>query len=328
MISSESAGDEVGDEKKMEYLMAVPKTQFKDYQTKRGNFKLKIDFAGYFEDEEFNVKHQKEFNQFEYDEWEKLVRKPSFTILIEAQTAEESHLDASSNLAKHILEIYLYDLYLTMNISFPGILDLSNVKYFCEGFEETSSIDLDTHFLNYCRMDLEKMGLPVFQEIPFQLSDIWLGKLAIGVKQIAESRLEQALFSFLNFSSSHQLAPVEIMWLVNCIETLYKTRIGENFTSSLNRITSFLQIKGENFTVFKKKLRDFYDFRSAFVHGGYSVPHPANNDLFDENYDQNSIDIQNRLLFGLGIVMCTFQRMVTTGIREIEFVEIGNHLPI
>lgn len=83
----------------------------------------------------------------------------------------------------------------------------------------------------------------------------------------------------------------------------------------------FLELPLVNSRKLKKKIRDFYEIRSRFVHGELDISHPTNNDILDKSLDSYTNNLLENYYFGFSIVLATIQKMIANNWNEIRFSE-------
>lgn len=71
----------------------------------------------------------------------------------------------------------------------------------------------------------------------------------------------------------------------------------------------------------RKKLRELYNLRSAFVHGGYPIPHPLQNSVIDNSLAEHINKVFDLWCFGTFLLISTLQALILKGAISFEFDE-------
>lgn len=242
---------------------------------------------------------------FETDRWDGVL---GFKVLFDVKSEpREKHFN--SVYAKHFIEKYLYDLFFVVNFSSPGGCDFLNLKIISEldGYEygvELSSYNFEE---GYGRFLSGKSLAP--RCLPFEKVFIWYEKLNLGVRQLPESNLERGIFALLHACKSN--ADVSsIVWVFHALEAIYKTKVGSGFNDLIERMSFVLQLNGKEKKYLKGELRRMYDLRSAFVHGGYSIHHPMENEILDARVNDQRMSEIELFQAGFDLVALSLQRFI------------------
>ena len=147
----------------------------------------------------------------------------------------------------------------------------------------------------------------------------WYNHFQINFKQIASCRSERALFAILHICSI-DTGVNSLIWIAHALEALYDTKIGRSFNDLFERSVRLLEIPLEKRKSFKKELREFYDLRSAFVHGGLDISHPISEEFRDVG-DKLYGRVLHSCEFGAALVISTMQAFITNGWSEITYKE-------
>ncbi|MBM7584650.1 hypothetical protein JOC86_001187 [Bacillus pakistanensis] len=132
---------------------------------------------------------------------------------------------------------------------------------------------------------------------------------------------ESALFSILNICREGYVSPTQLIWISSALEALYDTLKGQISRTLVDRIELFLGIPENGKKKFKKKIREFYNLRSRFVHGELEIAHPMYKNILDEKFSDYETQLLENCDFGLSIVIATLQKMIKNKWTCINFKE-------
>lgn len=225
----------------------------------------------------------------------------------------------SENIILQYIEQVIIQIFLTMNLSMPG-------SFNCYSLELATKSSLQIYKFSSSELDAActdslTNGWPNIELLNLKQVWDWVQKLKLGSRQIANSRIERALFSILHFCREDQVTPNQLIWVSLALETLYDTPKGQINKILLERISLFLEIPEQNRNTYKKRIRDFYELRSRFVHGDLDIDNPLANTVLDKNiweYGRVLIDSYN---FGISIVIATIQKMIKNQWQSLDFYE-------
>lgn len=119
-----------------------------------------------------------------------------------------------------------------------------------------------------------------------------------------------------------EYSPTTVIWIFYALEAIYDTRVGESFTNLTSRIALLLGATPEQANRLRKNLRELYDFRNSFVHGGLEVIHPARNEQLDRDLDHRFTRVMSSCDFGFRILLCSVQEIAKRGWIEPVFSEV------
>jgi len=117
------------------------------------------------------------------------------------------------------------------------------------------------------------------------------------------------------------LSLATIIWQFYALETLYDTQPGENRRALTHRIGLVLSPDDKQRAYLKKELRDLYDIRSGFAHGGREVAHPMNNEAVDQRVSEEYRKLMDASEFGFAVVLTSIQRLIGRGSSDFTFQE-------
>lgn len=211
--------------------------------------------------------------------------------------------------SRYFVEKYLYDVFLMMNLSRPGACDFMNVRV-DTGLGMFTQLPLsgdcfESSFHKYLK------GSPLSPVVlPLTSVANWYRTLNLGVSQKAETGVEKALFSVLHICGGKDVDVTWVVWAFHALEAIYGTRVGEGFTNLVDRISSFLELEPRAKVFLKRNLREMYDYRSSFVHGGYKVQHPMRNEIMDDRLNDDYKKLLHVMQFGFDLVISSVQGLI------------------
>jgi Apea-like HEPN len=214
------------------------------------------------------------------------------------------------------VESYLYDLFTALNLSLPRAADFFNVTIETERSRQRKRLDLSAFYFETAFRSRHQW--PTIQYIDPQTVSVWFNRVRTGFGQVPESPIECAIFAMLHVCRSSG-RPEDIVWLFYAFESLFQTRVGENYSAILDRVCLLLSPDSEQEKVLRKKFRAMYDFRSAFVHGGLPIIHPIHHDGIDKRAEEfygKTIELSQ---YGTKLLLGCFQRYVRENWRTVRY---------
>jgi hypothetical protein len=244
----------------------------------------------------------------ELESWEQKFEDVALICTMSAPVNERPE-EIQRRILGHYLEIFLHQFFLTMNLSSPGCCNFHNTSFEIDRDFSPYEINLDSGTIEGAWIESLKNGWPKIESIPM-----------VGQK-IARSGTERALFALLHVCRQTYFDPNMLMWIAHMLEALYDTPV--------TLIHKFLQdriflVLGEPATFkrnFTKKIREFYNLRSEFVHGDLDIIHPASEGDLDEGVNKYDIKFMESIDFGLAIGLATLQRQIAEKWKDIKFSE-------
>lgn len=222
------------------------------------------------------------------------------------------------------IEHFLYEVFLIVNIACPGACDFNSLEISCKGGSDIYSalnVKLSPYFFEWAWIESLNRRWPVVQHMDLAKTKIWYYRTQLQTKLIAHSSVESAMLALLHICSERYLSPATVVWLTHGLEAIFDTRIGESFSGLLRRINLLVKVPEEYRKVLKKNLREFYDLRSAFVHGGHKLAHPLPDDGIDKEFQGYFSRILNASNFSATIYVAVLQELVRRNWIQIEFKE-------
>jgi hypothetical protein len=125
----------------------------------------------------------------------------------------------------------------------------------------------------------------------------------------------------LHLSAQKDLAPTTLIWLAHALEALCETRVGESFSTLNRRLAMVLNLTSSQAQQAKKRLREFYDLRSALVHGGLRIAHPMLDESIDPDLGAYVHQITRTTDIAAIMLLGTLQTMICHNWTSLTFPE-------
>ena len=218
------------------------------------------------------------------------------------------------------LKAWIHEIFLIANLSVPGAACFENlsIKQSKQSFPDEvrlSSFSFDAGWVDA----LDGEGSAV-QALPREDVLQWFNAINVGYKQQAETGVERALYALLHMAGDDTKVD-SITWLFYGLEALVSTRVGENISGLVRRLSSILDLEASQQKWLNKQLRQLYDMRSSFVHGGYAIPHPLANEVIDKHLDHHFSELFRLHQFGTSLLISTLQALIKKRIVGLRFDE-------
>jgi hypothetical protein len=271
--------------------------------------------------QESNKKFNEALECGEKEVWKLIPNNDDNLILpVEISITGENDISSYGWYPRFFVEKYIYDIFFVMNMSVPGSCEFLNLR-----IRETDGSDRERLYLSaynfeeayYDYLDNKKLA-PI--ELPIEVVFNWYKKLGMGTKQKAETDVEKAIFSLLHICKS-DMDVSSIIWIFHALEAIYGTRVGEGFTNLIGRMTVFLELEERSQKIVKKHLRELYNYRSSFVHGGYKVHHPMRNEIIDKRLNDDYSRTYELGQFGFNLIVASIQQLIRKDWFGIEVSE-------
>jgi len=221
----------------------------------------------------------------------------------------------------YFVEQFLYDVFFILNIARPGVCDFLGVRIDAgRGLVTELRLSADCFEAGF-RGFLAGNSLFAPRVLPLSSVVCWYKKLNMGVRQRAESGVEKAIFSVLHICCGADADVVWVIWAFHALEAIYGTKVGEGFTNLVERISLLLELDAQGKGILKKRLREMYDCRSSFVHGGYKVHHPMKNEIMDQSLNEDFNKLLEISQFGFNLVVLSLQALVENGWYGLKIKE-------
>jgi len=222
------------------------------------------------------------------------------------------------------MESHLYDLFIILNLALPGAADFLNVSVEPVGAGQRDRLELSAYYFQIAFRNSAQW--PILRSIDPQTVLSWYSQVRNGFGQVPDTPVERAMFALLHVCRSSG-RPEDLVWLFYAFESLFRTRIGENYSSLLERVRLLLEPDSEQEKQLRKNLRAMYDFRSSFVHGGLQVIHPMHNETMDPRVEDRYGTTVELSQYGTRLLLACLQRYINENWREVKYktaIEPGN----
>jgi hypothetical protein len=208
----------------------------------------------------------------------------------------------------YVVQSIIHDIFLIMNIAAPGCCDFYRASLLGD-----ESIEPDVSLSNY---EFEAALLvhvdnkwPVSRILELNKVITWFDAVRQGTTQMPRNPMERVLFALLHISKI-DTSPMAVIWLFYAFESLLQTRVGENFSAIIRRLTLLLDADKNQAELLRRKIRILYDIRSAIVHGGFEVTHPMHSEILDKRVDESFADLLQALDYGYALLLACIQRVI------------------
>lgn len=254
-----------------------------------------------------------------------LIDKTSVPVTVYIRS-ENNRIDALFNGAQGAIRLFLNHLFLATNISAPGSCNfhgcaiLSDHHSYAHDSRQSISLSSENFEFALWRHKVHHL-LPPVGFVDYRKVQAWLTANLPPTTQRATTSTQRALFSMCHLCYKYGGGPAGLMWLSHALEALYSTTAGHNVNALQNRAIQVLRIAKNKQEKFRKDIRDFYSMRSAFVHGGFRILHPFEDDRFDSKTDMAYEELYEPAIFGFTLVLSTIQTMVKRRWSAMTFQE-------
>jgi hypothetical protein len=238
---------------------------------------------------------------------------------ISIQTSDQDI--ASRYYPSHAVEYYLHDVFLIMNIASPASCNFSNTTIRSEIPHLNKEIRLSNYHFEAAMQQSRDGKWPSISFLPLEDVIRWFRSVRRDRSLVPSNRNEKVLFSILHITNT-ELSPATIIWIFHAFETLFDTKVGENFRSLVSRIELLLQPNDSEIRFLRKGMRDLYNLRSAFVHGGLDIIHPMHSEFIDKSIEGIYLRWLRAVDFGFQIILASLQEIIRRGLKEPVFKEV------
>lgn len=259
---------------------------------------------------------------------QKQEKKILIKLWVDVPECEAKGPEASSNLAFHHAEQFLYDLFLILNLSSPACFDLYNARFVEFEHWYRNKPTLSSSWLEFVWVESLQQGWPEINHIALNKVLSWYKNLELGNRQIAKTGVEKALFALLHVCRRDGFSPDSLMWLAHALESLYDTPAEAVSKHLRKRIFCVLNLPSDKQKAINKKINYFYDQPSAFVHGALQIAHPLENDILDSSIDDYQSQLIPAFRVAMSLTLATLQKLINEGWRIIIFKEMYSGEPV
>jgi hypothetical protein len=232
--------------------------------------------------------------------------------------------DEKRKLGSHLVENFIHDVFLIINLAAPGSCDFHGASLAEEKFSE---ISLSNHHFEMDFNIFFDKRWRVIRVIELDRVIRWYDAVRDGVSQLPQNHMERVLFALLHLAKN-STSPMSVIWLFYAFESLFQTRVGENFSSIVRRASLLLEADKRESELLRKGLRSLYEVRSGIVHGGFEVIHPLHNDILDKRVNDSFYDLITAIDFGHAVLTACVQRIIEKNWCFVQFDERVSGQPI
>jgi hypothetical protein len=216
---------------------------------------------------------------------------------------------------------YIQDVFLILNVAAPGSLNLRDCVLIGREKRLDTRLELSSEVFESAWIDSVRSEFPGVHALPLESVVTWFEALDLGARQIAENGVAKALYCLLHLGRDWEFEPTALLWISHALEALYGVPNALSFNFLRDRITLFLDPPVNERKRFAKSLREFYDLRNAFVHGGMSTPRPFASELIDPRLNDFFTTQMDARDFGARLVLASVQQMVARNFKQLQFEE-------
>ncbi|RCJ29027.1 hypothetical protein A6770_01130 [Nostoc minutum NIES-26] len=229
---------------------------------------------------------------------------------------------------------FLQQLFLAMNLSFPGSITLYSSEYvkaneLVPKFFSLYRIpgvkpdvpkppELSAYILESAFIHALRRGWPKLTQLPFQTVWSWVTEELPYSLDLAEKPHHKALFTLLRITSNQTNHTDTILLIAQALEALFvdgKEGIGNTLKQRLELVLGTPQTH-------KNWFSKFYNRRSQIAHGSMPILRPS--DLYDR--DESSIEDYIEEFYGsideaVAVILAVLQDLIRNNAREYCFLQ-------
>ena len=228
----------------------------------------------------------------------------------------------------YYVEYYLHQVFLALNLSSPGCCTFCGTTINRDNSPDIFSKNLELRGYAGKPFALSSgNSWPGVSSIPLFNTWNWLQALNPNIQQVAQTKVERALFAMLCVGKESSLNPNRLMWLAHALEALFDTPDLGISKALKDRIFLVLGKPVTHSKKIRQSIDSFYHLRSNFVHGELAIAHPLGNPSLHEEIAGLEARIMEETDLAISIIWATLQLFVRKNWREIEFNESFSGLP-
>lgn len=222
--------------------------------------------------------------------------------------------------AYQIASTFLQQLYLAMNLAYPGSCQLLGVEFEGENSHLYEAQSFDSKLFYDARMSAHQQGWPNLQTLELPTTWNWISKQNFSHSDIAISDCNKVLFNMLKLAQQrHRYGSRSALLAAQQIELLLGTRHSGDVKRLRARTRLILDDIPESADCFV----ELFQLRANLFHGQHPVRRPALicNSPSQERREQ--IASHNTTIeLAAGIITGLIQRLVKTNESKFQFKEI------
>jgi hypothetical protein len=232
----------------------------------------------------------------------------------------------SNNRGWSELQTLILDIYLVANLASPGSFNLYR-SYLRDPSKDPAKdplaqtdLELSEYVFETAWHEARTFEWLKVSFISFDIVKKWCEQLQLSDKSIATSDVERALFSLLHLGRASFMEPSAVLWIASALEALFDTPSGNSFSVLCQRIGVLLGLSKDEMIELRRRMRQFYDIRNAFVHGGGRILHPLADDR-DTLVQKETSDLLSTTNFASAVLIGSIQELIRRDWQGITFQE-------
>jgi hypothetical protein len=222
---------------------------------------------------------------------------------------------------ERVAEHILIDMFAVMNFASPSSFNLHNARTQTKRGVGGEPFRLSCNQFEIALLNSLAGKWPNIEALPVEQCSIWFRSVRSRNGMFPQSRMERVIFALLHLSRG-DIDPARIVWLFYAFEALFDTKIGENFRSLVERIALLITPSEIQNKYLRRTMRDLYDLRSSFVHGGMEVFHPFADSLHDKAVEAAYGRLMTSCDRGFQVLLACIQEVIRRQWKEPEFAEV------
>lgn len=220
-----------------------------------------------------------------------------------------------------VLQCVLHDVFLAMNLAAPGSCNFYHAKLLSHDPIGHQDLELSEFLFDLAYLNGRDGKWPTPKLLPLDIVLRWMSCVRSGTAQIPRNPSEKVLFAMLHMAQLEN-SPVNLVWLFYALETLLDAKPGQNLSTVTERCVLLLEADKKQVKFLKRNLREMYNIRSAFVHGGLQVLHPMHNEGLELGVEEEYLRIAEPSEFGFQLLLTLVQATIERGWRWPRFSEV------
>jgi len=219
------------------------------------------------------------------------------------------------------VEVFVHEVFLIANLAVPGSANFYTLSITGNEGQSPTEVRLSQYAFEAGWINSLNGEWPTLEALARKDVFEWFKALDLGYKQRAGTGIEKALYVLLHMAKDDTRID-SVIWIFHGLEALLSTRVGESVSGMVRRLGAILELDARTQKLLNHRLRKLYDLRSSFVHGGYSVLHPASSEVIDRSLDGHMSDLYELTQFGAALLIATLQSLIKKRIIELGFDEL------
>lgn len=226
-----------------------------------------------------------------------------------------------------VLRHILYNVFLIGNLTTPGSVNYYRSHIRAKGAPSEYSpmavtdLELSEYIFEDSWHEAQNEPWAKVDFLDFGTVLQWHRKLDIGFSQVARTKMQKLLFALLHITRNSIEKPETTIWIAGLLEDLFDTKTGASFQQLCSRLSLFLNFDEKEQGTVKKRLRNFFDLRHGFAHGGAPIYHPIGNELWDSQMNDRYKALQVPNSFAATLVISVAQEIIRRGLVDFRYEE-------